>query len=131
MTDGEIYEAIQARVTTVAQSARAGLPISYVDVTFDPPADKRWLEIIFAARNSSPFLSTKQRLEGSVRLILHWPKGGGVLEPMTLCETIADSFLSGASFDNIRLSQALLLGSPIQTDEDVMYPMTMRYYHLT
>ena len=131
MTDGELYEAIQARVRTVALTARPGLPISYVDVAFAPPADKRWLEIIFAARNSSPFLSTKQRLEGSVRLILHWPKGGGVLEPMTLCKTIADSFPSGARFRNIQLSQPLLLGSPIQTDEDVMYPMTMRYYHLT
>jgi hypothetical protein len=132
MRDSELLATLQQRIrSAVVASSRPTLPIAYVDVPFTPPQDKRWLEIIRFADNNQPYLDAGTLLKGSVRLLLHWSKGGGSLAPMQLCESIAAQLPKGLRFSGISVSQAPLTGDPIQTDVDVLYPMTMKYQHLT
>jgi hypothetical protein len=133
MQDSELLAKLQQQIRLAVQVAIPTLvnQIAYVDATFTKPNTNKWFEIIRAARNDEPHLSDGKQLNGSVRLILHWPKGGGALVPMQVCETIAAQIPKGKRIDGILISQGFLTGDPIQTDVDVMYPMTMRYEHLT
>lgn len=133
MKDSELLALIQQHVFLAVQDTYVpALPIAYVGAAFRAPADKKWLEIVRATNNQSPFLSTGTVYAGSVRLLLHWPAdGGGAKEPMELAESIANYFFKSRNMEGVRVDQPALTGDPIKTDTDILYPITFRYRHLT
>ena len=133
MDEADVQDKLQARVRAAVQaSTLPTLPIAYIGVTFDPPNDTKWLEIIEIANNRQPFLRRGRLIAGSLRLLLHWPSdGAGAMTPMKLCTSIAAHLPKGSRFEDITITQAPVIGSPVATDRDVLYPMTMRYEYLT
>lgn len=133
MDEADVQARLQARVRAAVQaSTLPTLPIAYISVAFEPPTDMKWLEIIEIANNRQPFLSKGRMIAGSLRLLLHWSSdGGGSLTPMKLCTSLAAQLAKGSRFDGITITQAPVIGSPVSTDRDVLYPMTMRYEYLT
>lgn len=133
MKDSELLALLQLHVFNAVQDSFVPtLPIAYVDTAFRVPADKKWLEILRATNNQSPFLSTGTVYAGSVRLLLHWPKdGGGAKEPMELAESIAGYFFKSRMMDGIKIEQQALTSDSVKTDTDILYPITFRYRHLT
>lgn len=133
MKDSELLALLQQHVFFAVQDTYVpDLPIAYVAARFTPPADKKWLEILRATNNQSPFLAAGTVYAGSMRLLLHWPSdGGGAKEPMELAESIANYFFKGRIMDEIRIVDPALTSDPVRTDTDMMYPITFRYRHLT
>lgn len=133
MDEADVQAKVQARIRAAVQaSTLPTLPIAYISVAFTPPADGKWLEIIEIANNRQPFLSKGRMIAGSIRLLLHWPSdGGGANVPMKACASIAAQLPKGSRFENITITQAPIIGSPVNQDRDVLYPMTMRYEYLT
>lgn len=130
MYEREILEALQKAVTAaVAASDTPTLPVSYVDTNFTVPQDRKYLEIVYIPNNSGgDFLSDQKNYQGIMRIVLHWPKGGGgAYSPLDALASISAYFTKGRLISGVQIVETPNLTGLVPQDDEVLYPASIRY----
>lgn len=131
MTGSAILQALQQKViASVSASTMSALPIKFVGVTFDPPDDGKWLEIVFLPNNpTDQYWGEEENYRGSVRLILHWPNdGSGSYTPIDLIASIGRAFTKHQVLvGSVKLTDKAKLNPPVENGVETLYPVTLRY----
>lgn len=130
MLDHEILMTLQGAVKlAVAASIIPDLPIAFVDITFIPPDDQKYLELVFIPNNSDgDFWGEEQNYEGMFRIILHWPNNNqGPYTAMQSLASIASYFSKGRLLSGVQIvGKPNFMGSLAQGKE-MLYPAGLRY----
>lgn len=130
MDDGAILSALQKGVTAaVAASTMPALPVSYIGLTFNTPANQKWLEIVWIPNNRlGDFWGDQKNYQGIFRLVLHWPKdGGGAYAPIAVLASIAGYFTKGKLLSGVQITEPPDLTGALAEDEEFLYPASLRY----
>ncbi len=134
MKEKDILQALQtAVIAAVAASTSPKLPIKVLGITFTPPSDGKWLEVIHIPNNlNGEFWANSKTYRGIFRLVLHWPiDGAGVYSPMDLASSIADYFAKGAKFTSNNTTVMIYenpdLTSVMEEPPQLLFPMSIRY----
>jgi len=130
----DILTTLQATVTAGRNASSVpGLPISYVGVSFNPPNDSKYLEIVHIPNDPSDvYWSNKQVYQGILRVILHWPKTGSGPYPATdLLSSIVNQFQKGTRLANdIQIYQRPKILSSLAQSNEILYPASISYKSL-
>lgn len=130
MIEREILQALQGAVTAaVAASTLPALPIAYVDITFTPPSDQKYLEIVFLPNNQmNGFWGNSKNYMGAMRLILHWRNdGSGPYTPMNTLASICAYFTKDRFLSAVKIADEPDFTGSIAGQGDLLYPATVRY----
>lgn len=125
---GELQRAVTA---AVAASSSPMLPVAYIDVKFDKPADGKWLEVVYFPNNvQGDFWNNEKNYRGILRLILHWPNNGGgagPYGPLGLLGSICDYFYTGRVLSTVKISGRPDLTGILPEGDETLYPASIRY----
>ena len=136
MSEPAIIQALQTAVTAaVSASTAPTLPVKYLLVgssagsTFTPPADRKWLEIVWLPNNrNGDFLGDEKNHRGILRLVLHWPNdGGGIYEPTLLLQSIGSHFSKGRLLSDVQVYATPDLSGFIEQGDEVLFPVSILY----
>lgn len=136
MSEPAIIQALQTAVTAaVAASTSPTLPVKYLLVgstggpTFTPPADRKWLEIVWLPNNrNGDFLGNEKNHRGILRLVLHWPNdGGGVYAPTLLLDSIGSYFHKGRLLSGVQVYATPDPAGIIEQANEVLFPISILY----
>ena len=133
MDEVDIIRALQQGVTAaVAASDDATLPVSYLDVAFNVPADQKYLEIVHVPNNrQGDFWGSAKRYRGILRLVLHWPKNaGGLYSPLTLLGSIGDYFYKGRVLSGVEIYEIPDYTGAVREGGETLYPISIWYQSL-
>jgi hypothetical protein len=134
--DPEILSALQQSVTAaVAASTAPALPVKYVLVgstggaAFTPPADQKWLEIVWLPNNRrGDFRGNEKNHRGILRLVLHWPNdGGGAYVPMGVLASISAYFTNGRLLQGVQIYGSADPQGIIEQGSEVLLPVSILY----
>lgn len=136
LNEPEIISALQQGVTAaVAASTMPALPVKYLLVgstggaAFTPPADQKWLEIVWLPNNQrGDFRGNEKNHRGILRLVLHWPNdGGGAYAPTGVLASICGYFTNGRMLQGVQIYGS---GDPtgiIEQGSEVLLPVSILY----
>ena len=136
MVESEILSALQQAVTAaVAASTTPSLPVKYVLVgstggaAFTPPADQKWLEIVWLPNNRrGDFRGDEKNHQGILRLVLHWPNdGGGAYAPLGVIGSIAGYFTNGRMLQGVQVYGSADPTGFIEQGSEVLVPVSILY----
>lgn len=126
----EIISTLQQAVTAaVAASADSDFPVSYIDVDFNIPEDRKWLEVIHIPNNRlGDYWGNEKNYRGILRLVLHWPNnGGGIYTPLTLLGSITDYFEKNRQLTGVKISEIANFTGAVREGDEVLYPVSIWY----
>lgn len=105
MIEKDILQALQTKaIAAYAQSPLTSAPYSWpvlgtariktIGMTFNPPADGRWLEFVNIPNNrGGDFWGDDRCYQGNFRIILHWmPDQTGAYPPLIILDNIAGQY---------------------------------------
>lgn len=131
MSDSAILRTLQtATIHAVAASQIPTLPIAFVDVSFVPPVDQKYLEIVFIPNNpGNEFWGNERNYMGLYRLILHWPKNGaGAYKPMDVLHSIGAYFSKDRLLDGgLKVADNPSFTGSLVMPGEILYPLGFRY----
>lgn len=136
MSEPAIIQALQTAVTAaVAASTSPSLPVKYLMVgtaggpAFTPPDDQKWLEIVWLPNNrTGDFLGDEKNHRGILRLVLHWPNGGGgIYEPTLLLQSIGSYFTKGRLLSGVQVYATPDPSGIIEQGTEVLLPVSILY----
>lgn len=136
LNEPDILSALQQAVTAaVAASTTPALPVKYVMVgsaggaAFTPPADQKWLEIVWLPNNRrGDFLGNEKNHRGILRLVLHWPNnGGGAYAPMGVLASICSFFWNGQLLNGVQIYGTADPTGVIEQDSEILLPVSILY----
>lgn len=134
MIEKEILQALQTGViAAVAASTLPTLKVKHLGITFTPPDNGKWLEIVQIPNNlNNRSWGGDKTYRGIFRLVLHWPiDGKGVYEPMSLLASISQGFTKGTIFTNgsvkVRVYENPDLTGVMEEPPQLIFPMSVRY----
>lgn len=131
MIEKEILQALQqAVIAAVATSGTPTLPVKFVGVSFNPPSDGKYLELVHIPNNGADkYWGNERTYRGLFRMILHWPNNGtGAYAPLTLVSSIMNSFSKHTLIGNlVRVMNTPKLTSVIEQPMETLYPVSLEY----
>lgn len=124
----DIYDAFAVQVEGFATAQ--GLRVAYPGISFDPLNDKTWLEvqtfwndgINYGMANSGPTVE-----QGFFRILVCRRPGAGLMDPQAVAESIVRAFPKGSQFGPARTERAPSLSGPVQSDDKMVIPVTIRW----
>lgn len=136
MSERYILEALQKGViAAVAASSQPSLPVKYVGRLFQPPADNKWLEVIYIPNNiNNEFWGSSRTYQGILRLVLHWGMDDkGAYAPTALVESIGAYFSKGTKLvdtgNNVKvvIQENPTLLNMLEEPPEMLLPLSIRY----
>ena len=130
MDEEAILRALQGGVTAaVAASTTPALPVSYINVGFNTPADGKWLELVWLPNNIRGDLwGDDKNYRGILRMILHWPNdGSGIYRPLALLGSISDYFVKGRLLSGVQIYEKPDLTGAVFDGDELLLPVSIRY----
>lgn len=130
MYDPEIIRAVQQGVTAaVLASTTPELPVKYLGLSFDPPDDQKYLEVVHIPNNANgDFWGDEKNYMGMFRLILHWPVDGlGVYIPVGVLASIASYFRKDVPLGQVQISANPDFMGTLEQGAKNLYPVSVRY----
>lgn len=130
MFDFDLLNQFQNKVKlAVAASSTPSLPIKFVGITFKPPTNQKYLEIVHLPNNPpSDFWGNERNYMGSFRLVLHWPNNSeGAYTPGAALTSIGNYFTKNTTFDNLKIYDNPSYTGVIENGSEMLYPCTIRY----
>lgn len=123
-----IYDEFAIRLGALADGL--GLPVSYPGLHFTPPDDGLWLELLvfwngnipYGLANSGPTID-----QGFFRVMVGYRHGAGLMPAQQLAELVIAAFPKGSTFARARVEQTPALSGPIQMDDKLFVPVTIRW----
>lgn len=128
--DGVILKTLQtAVIAALAVSTLPALPVQYVGRSLTPPADQKWLEVIFMPNNpSNGYWGDEKDYMGALRLILHWPiDDEGAYAPIAALSSICAYFSKGLWLNAVKITDVPAFSGMIEGSGELLYPATIRY----
>lgn len=125
-----IYDAFCQQVATFAAGYSPDLPVAYPDVSFTPPDEGQWLEVVaiwngndnYGVGNAGPSVEM-----GMFRVLVMSRSGLGIMAGQALAEDVCGAFPKGSVFGSAQMDKAPEITGPIQHDDKTMIPVTMRW----
>jgi hypothetical protein len=130
MDDVLILEALQTGVTAaVAASDAPDLPVKYVGRHWQPPADQKWLELVFIPNNrKGDFWGNEKNYRGLFRLVLHWPNADvGAYPPMIVLASIARYFTKGLMLQSVQIYEIPDFAGVLENGQELIMVATLSY----
>jgi Bacteriophage related domain of unknown function len=130
MIEHEILQTLQtAAIAAVTASSVPTLAIKCIDITFEPPNDQKYLELVYIPNNDNgAFWGTEKIYQGIFRLILHWPNDGkGPYEAMMALASIAGYFSKYQLLQNVQITSNPDLTGVLEQGSEILYPASVRY----
>lgn len=131
MIEQQILEALQHSVTAaVAASTMPSLPVAYIGITFEPPADQKYIELIHIPNNpASRYWSDDKDYQGIFRIIIHWPiDGAGIYAPMRILQSIVNGYSKDMILENgVKITSNPDLTGVIEVAPELLLPCSLRY----
>jgi len=133
MIDREIMESINVAVITaigLCDTVTADFPVKFPSITFVPPDDQKYLEVVHIPNNSSAptYWGSERNYAGLVRLVLHWPnENAGAYGPMDVAKSIAAYFQKGRSFTYFKVTDEANFMGILENGTEVLYTYGFRY----
>lgn len=129
MKDGEILSILQtAVIDAVAKSSVPALPIKAVGITFIPPSDQRYVELVFIPSNRDDYWGDERDYRGLFRVILHEPNNSdGPYDPIALLAEICKPFSKNAVLQNVKISANPDLTGVLEHGSENLFPASIRY----
>lgn len=129
MSDMAVIKILQDAVKdAVTQSGTPKLPIKFLDVTFTPPKDEKYLEIVWIPVNNEDYWGDEKNYQGIIRLILHWPKNStGTYAPLKVIESIEAFFTKGKLLQGVQIYAKSGFTGALDNGTELLYPVSLRY----
>ncbi len=130
MDDVEILETLQqAAIVAVGESDMPELSIKFVGITFTPPDDQRYLELVFIPVNrNDDFWGDEKNYQGIFRMVLHWPNdGAGAYPPMNVLRSIAGYFTKDLALPKVQIRAKPDLTGVLEEGAELLLPASIRY----
>lgn len=129
MKDGEILKVLQKAVmAAVTASTTPKLPVKYAGISFTPPNDNKWLELVMIPNNRSDFWGDERNYQGMFRIILHWPnENAGAYGPIAVLASIASYFSKGLFLQDVQICETPNLTGVLESGTETLYPASIRY----
>jgi hypothetical protein len=140
MYDVEILETLQKGIIAAVEASDMPTPhagrIQMVGLTFEPPADGKYLEVVFIPNNGDDqHWGDEKNYRGMLRLILHWPiDTQGPYPPMRVLKSVCAYFAKDEPLrlpDNlasvVQISNTPNSLAPLAQGGEALYPASLRY----
>ncbi|MBN49988.1 MAG: hypothetical protein CMN85_10635 [Spongiibacteraceae bacterium] len=124
----DIYNAFAPLVTAFAGGYSPAIPVAYPGVSFDPPDEGNWLELVpvwnqgenYGLADEGP---TVER--GFFRILVSYRTG--FVSAQTLAEEVVSAFGKGTTFGGALVYESPSITGPVQSDEKTMLSVTIRW----
>lgn len=126
----DIYDAFALKVAAFASGLSPALEVSYTGLQFDPPDAGDWLELDTFWNDSANYgwADDGPTVEqGFFRLTACTRSTTGLNGVQGIAEDILAEFAKGTTFGGARVERAPTIGGPIQHDDRLEVPVTIRW----
>lgn len=130
MIEQEILQQLQQSVIAAVKASNVpAMPVKLVDVTFTPPDNQQFIEIIHIPNNPADrFWGDEKSYQGIFRIVLHWQiDASGAYPPMRVLESIASYYSKNMWLGIVKITSNPDLTGVIETAPDLLFPCTLRY----
>jgi len=124
----DIYDAFAVQLAAFA--AGEGLAVGYPNIHFTPPDSGLWLELmVFWNGNTNYGLADAGPTveQGFFRVMVGYRPGAGLMPAQELAESVIETFPKGSLFATARVEQTPALSGPVQLDDKLFVPVTVRW----
>lgn len=126
----QVLDALLARVAALTLSPV--LPVDYPEVTFDPPADGKYLTVsFFPNRPMAEGLTSGRVDQGLLQVTVVWPKNQGLVAPSNIAQAVIDHFPNGLALQSgstrVKISGQAWAAAPITDTDRVSLPVTISW----
>ena len=124
-----IYDDFCLTVATFASGHSPALPVSYPAVPFTPPDEGIWLEVVAIWNGNTNYgvAQSGPSVEVGMFRVLVMSRGVGLVAPQEMAELVSDAFPKGSVFGTAMTDTAPEITGPIQHDDKLMIPVTVRW----
>jgi len=106
------------------------LPVAYQGINFTPPDSGEWLEVkFFPNPNNRLFIGSNDPVEvrGIFQITVCYRPGSGVINGAETAQSIIDQYPQDAAIGSVKVELKPWDSGPIEEDERISHPITIRY----
>jgi hypothetical protein len=130
MLEKLILNTLQKAITAqLVALGKPDFPVKYEGITFVPPNDQRYVELIYIPNNPNDLYWNAEKVyRGVFRVILHWPIDNvGAYAPMQFLSDVCEPFRKDAFFGALKITDHPNFLGSVANGADVLYSASIRY----